>query len=116
MVHLVAKAAIVPNAASHGATMAPTTPTVAGISRRGLPFSSFIMILVMFPSWISSLILLTKLSAEIENSSFTTFLTAAPQLGQNLASSSNSAPHFAQCINFLLSHSVRESFEVCSGF
>ena len=50
MVHLVAKAAIAPKAASQGANNVPTIPAQAGISKRVLPSSSFTMILDMSPS------------------------------------------------------------------
>lgn len=49
IVQFVAKAAMVPKAANHGAKIAPITPTVAGIPKRRLPFSSLTMILVTFP-------------------------------------------------------------------
>jgi hypothetical protein len=52
-----ANAAITPSAASQGAITAPMTPIVAGISRRVFPFSSFMITLVTFPSWSSSLTL-----------------------------------------------------------
>jgi len=37
IVHRVARAAMAPRAASHGARMVPTTPMVAGISKRVFP-------------------------------------------------------------------------------
>jgi len=50
MLHLVAKAAITPKAASQGAMSTPTTPMVAGISSKTFPFSSLMITLVTFPS------------------------------------------------------------------
>ena len=50
ILQFVARAAMAPNAASHGAKSAPTTPTVAGISRRVLPCSFSTITLVTFPS------------------------------------------------------------------
>ncbi len=78
ILQFVAKAAITPRAASHGAITAPITPTVAGISSRIFPFSSFTIILVMFPSWSSSFIFSIRLSAETENSSLTILGAGAP--------------------------------------
>jgi len=74
MVHLVARVAMVPRAASQGAIITPTTPMVAGISRTTLPCSSFTMILVMLPSRISSLTFSMRLAAETENSSLKPYL------------------------------------------
>ena len=50
MLHLVAKAAITPKAASQGAMSTPTTPMVAGISSKIFPFSSSMITLVTLPS------------------------------------------------------------------
>jgi len=80
ILQFVANAAITPNAASHGARTAPITPTVAGISSMILSFSSFMIILVMFPSWSSSLTFSIRLSADIVNSSLTIFVAGVPHL------------------------------------
>jgi hypothetical protein len=91
-----AKAAIAPRAASQGARTTPITPMVAGISSSTLPFSFFTIILVIFPSWSSSLTLSIRLSEETEYSSRVTFVTGAPQEKQNRAPFSNFAPHLIQ--------------------
>lgn len=93
-VQFVARAAMVPNAASHGAINVPTMPTVAGISRSCRPLSSFITIRVTFPSCSSCLTFSTRLSAEMVNSSRLTFATIAPQLEQYMSFSLSCAPHF----------------------
>ena len=69
MVHFVARAAIAPSPASQGAAIVPATPTLAGMSKRIFPVSSFTMILVTFPSCSNSLTLSTRFSEETANSS-----------------------------------------------
>lgn len=96
MVHFAAKAPMAPSAASQGARTAPTTPAQAGISSSSFPVSSLTMILVTFPSWISSLTFLMRSSEDTEYSSLTILLMDAPQLGQNFAPLGSSAPHFSQ--------------------
>lgn len=96
ILQLVARAAIAPKAASQGAKTTPTIPTVAGISSSTFPFSSFTIILVMFPSCKSSFTFSTRLSAEMVNSSLTVFMTGAPQAWQNFASSFSFVPHLEQ--------------------
>jgi len=54
-VHSVTKAAIAPIAARAGATTAPITPRVNGTCIISLPFLSLIIILLIFPAFISSL-------------------------------------------------------------
>src|SRR3990172_7442221 len=90
------KATITPKAINQGAKTTPTTPTVAGISSKRFPLSSITIIRVTFPSCNSSLTLSTRLLPETLYSSRLTFATAAPQTGQNLSSSFNTAPQFVQ--------------------
>lgn len=78
ILQFVTRAAITPRAASHGASTAPITPTVAGISRSVFPFSSFTVMRVTFPSWSSSFTLWIRLSADTVNSSLVTLATGVP--------------------------------------
>ncbi len=79
IVQLVAIAAITPIAASHGARTVPMIPIVTGISRSIFPSYSFMMILLMFPSWINFFTVFTRSSEDTLNSSVFTLPADAPQ-------------------------------------
>ena len=96
MVQRVARAAIVPNAASHGARRTPMRPIVTGISMRFRPDSSFMIILLTFPSCMSSLTFVTRSSEETENVSCVVGCKLVPHVLQNFHSSLVSAPHWGQ--------------------
>ena len=87
-------APITPRAASHGAITAPINPTVAGKSSSIFPFSSFMIILLTFPSCSSFLTVFTRSSDDTVNSSDLKSFIEFPQTEQKFASSSSFFPRY----------------------
>ena len=82
MVQLVTMAPMTPSAASQGAMIKPATPIVTGMSRRIFFCSSFTMIRVTLPSWMSFLMVFIRSSAETVNSSRVSWRMGLPHFEQ----------------------------------